>query len=48
VLDRQLGEADALPPLQLVLLAAVLVDLARAAGVDQDRLPVIPVIGSSP
>src|SRR5271157_5060299 len=41
VLDRQLGEADALPPLQLVLLAAVLVDLARAAGVDQDRLPVV-------
>ena len=40
MLDREPGEADALPPQELVLLAASLVDLTRAAGEDQDRLPV--------
>ena len=40
LLDRQPCEADALPPQQLVLLAATLVDLARAARKGQDRLTV--------
>ena len=38
--DGKPREADALPPEELILLAAPLVDLARAAREDQDRLPV--------
>ena len=38
VLDREPGEADALPPQQLVALPALLVDLARATGEHEDRL----------
>ena len=41
VLDRQASEADALFPHQLVLLAASLVDLTRAAGEHEHRCPFI-------
>ena len=37
--DREPREADALPPQELVLLTASLVDLRRASWKDEDRLP---------